>query len=77
MWGAVLGAIIGMFFGLPGLLFGPFIGAVVGEITVHGRIDEAGRVGVATWVGLIFGTLVKLAIGFSMAGVFVLAFFIR
>lgn len=76
IWGAIAGTIVGLFFGIPGLVFGPFIGAVIGEITVHGRIDRAGRVGLATWVGLIFGTLFKLAIGFSMLGIFVLAYFI-
>jgi len=76
LWGAALGALIGLFFSLPGLVLGPFIGAVVGELTVHGRVDRAGRVGIATWVGLIFGTLFKIAIAFSMVGVFVLAYLI-
>lgn len=76
VWGAVIGTLVGLFFGIPGLLFGPFVGALVGELTVHGRIDRAGRVGLATWIGLLFGTLVKLAIAFSMVGVFVFAFFI-
>jgi uncharacterized protein len=76
IWGAVIGTLVGLFFGIPGLLFGPFVGAVVGELTVHGRIDQAGKVGVATWIGLLFGTLAKLAIAFSMIGVFLLAFFI-
>jgi uncharacterized protein YqgC (DUF456 family) len=48
----------------------------VGEVTVHGRLDQAGKVGVATWIGLLFGTLAKLAIAFSMVGVFLFAFFI-
>jgi uncharacterized protein len=76
VWGALIGTIVGLFFGIPGLVLGPFIGAVVGEISVHGRVDRAGRVGFATWVGLIFGTLVKLAIAFSMIGIFVFAFFV-
>ena len=50
-------------------------GAVIGELSVHGQWDAAGRVGVATWVGLIFGTLTKIAIAFSMLGVFALAYF--
>lgn len=76
IWGAVIGAVVGMFFGLPGLLLGPFIGAVIGEITVHGRVGQAGRVGVGTWMGLIFGALFKLAIAISMVGVFIFALFI-
>ncbi len=74
--GALLGTIIGIFFGIPGLIFGPFIGALVAELLVHGRLDQAGRVGVATWIGLIFGTLAKIAIAFAMLGIFVLAYFI-
>ena len=57
-------------------MLGPFIGAVIGELTVHGRMDQAGRAGLATWIGLIFGTLIKLAIAFSMIGVFALAYVI-
>jgi uncharacterized protein len=74
--GALVGTVVGLFFGIPGLVFCPFIGAVVGELSVHGRIDQAGRVGVATWIGLVFGTLAKIAIAFAMLGIFVLAYFI-
>jgi uncharacterized protein len=76
IWGAVIGTLVGLFFGLPGLLLGPFVGAVVGELTVRGSLEQAGRVGVATWIGLLFGTLVKLAIAFTMVGLFVLVFFL-
>ena len=76
VWGALLGTIIGIFFGLPGLVFGPFIGAVLGELSTHGGIHQAGRVGVATWIGLLFGTLAKLAIACAMLGMFALAFLI-
>lgn len=77
VWGALIGTVVGLFFGIPGLLLGPFVGALIGELTVHGRIDQAGRVGIATWIGLIFGTLVKIAIAFAMIGIFVLAYFIE
>jgi uncharacterized protein YqgC (DUF456 family) len=77
IWGAVIGTVVGIFFGIPGLLLGPFVGALVGELTVHGRVDQAGRVGIATWIGLVFGTLAKLAIACAMLGIFVLAYFIE
>ena len=76
VWGAVIGTVVGLFFGIPGLILGPFIGAVIGEITVHGKVGTAGKVGLATWIGLLFGTLFKLAIAFSMLGIFLFAYLI-
>ncbi len=73
--GALIGTFAGIFLGLPGLLLGPFIGAVAGELVSHGRMEQAARAGAATWVGLIFGTLAKLALVFTMLGVFALAYF--
>jgi uncharacterized protein YqgC (DUF456 family) len=74
--GAALGTLAGIFFGLPGLLVGPFAGAVGGELLAHGRVPQAARVGVATWVGLLFGTLAKLALVFTMLGIFAGAWFL-
>lgn len=74
--GSVLGTFIGMFFGLPGLLLGPFIGAVVGELSARGGLAQATQVGVATWVGLLFGTLAKLALSLTMLVSFALAYFL-
>ncbi len=75
IWGALFGTVIGIFFGIPGLLLGPFAGAVIGELAANGTIERAGRVGVATWIGLFLGTLVKIAIAFAMLGIFIVAYF--
>jgi uncharacterized protein len=74
--GAALGTFVGVFFGLPGLLLGPFVGAVAGELIARGRMGQAMNVGVATWMGLLFGTLAKLALSLAMVGVFVFAYFL-
>jgi len=74
--GAALGTLGGVFFGLPGLILGPFVGAVAGELMSHGQVQQATRAGLATWVGLIFGTLAKLALVFTMLGVFAFAYFV-
>lgn len=74
--GAAVGAIAGIFLGIPGLILGPFVGAVAGELISHGKVEQATRAGVATWVGLLFGTLAKLALVFTMVGVFLLAYFV-
>ncbi|MBL8511055.1 MAG: DUF456 domain-containing protein [Betaproteobacteria bacterium] len=75
MLGAAVGSVIGIFFGLIGVFIFPFVGAVIGEFITHQRLDQAGRVGIATWLGLIFGTLVKLALALTMLGVFAVAYF--
>ncbi len=74
--GAALGTFAGVFLGIPGLILGPFVGAVVGEMLSHGEMQRATRAGVATWVGLLFGTLAKLALVFTMIGVFAIAYFV-
>lgn len=77
LFGAALGTVVGLFGGLVGLLFLPFAGAALGEwIGVHASRSDLGRiteVGLATWIGLLVGTAVKLALGFLMVGLFVLA----
>jgi uncharacterized protein YqgC (DUF456 family) len=74
--GAAIGAVAGIFLGLPGLVIGPFAGAVIGELVSHGKIEQATRAGLATWMGLLFGTLAKLALVFSMLGLFAAAYLI-
>lgn len=74
--GAALGALVGLFFGLPGILLGPFVGAVVAEYTVRRDLEHASRVGIGTWIGMVFGAAVKLALIFTMLGVFALARFL-
>lgn len=76
VWGAMVGSIVGIFFGLPGLLIGPFAGAVIGELSARGGIAQATEVGMATWIGLLVGTLAKLALSLTMLGLFALAYWI-
>lgn len=70
LWGATLGTLVGMFFGIPGLLFGPFLGALGGELASGTSVLRSAHVGIGTWVGLLVGTLVKLVISFVMIGLF-------
>jgi uncharacterized protein YqgC (DUF456 family) len=71
--GAMIGTVAGIFTGFVGLLFMPLVGAAVGEFIAQRDVRRAGTVGVATWLGLLVGTAVKVAIVFAMIGVFVLA----
>lgn len=71
-WGATFGAIVGLFFGLPGILLGPFVGAVAAELSGGRDLPAAGRAGLGTWIGMVLGTAAKLAIAFLMVGLFLL-----
>lgn len=74
--GAALGTVVGLFFGLPGIVLGPFVGAVAGELLTRRDWRAAGRVGLGTTLGLLLGIAAKTAVVFAMLGVFVLAYFI-
>lgn len=71
--GALAGTCVGLFFGLPGLLLGPFIGAVVGELSAGNSMLRSTHVGIGTWIGLIFGTLVKMVASMTMVALFAAA----
>ncbi len=76
MFGAALGTLLGgIFFSIPGLLLGPFVGAVGGELIQGREWRAASKVGFGTWLGLALGTALKLALAFAMLGIFVAALF--
>lgn len=70
MVGAVLGGLIGLAFGVPGILLGPLVGAVIGELSLQRTLDQASRAGFGTVVGMALGVAGKLAIGIAMIGLF-------
>lgn len=76
MAGAALGTILGLFLGLPGIIIGPFLGAIAGELTVHRDWRRVGKAGLAAWIGFVAGTAVKVALAFLMIGLFAAAFVI-
>lgn len=68
--GATLGAIVGLLFGIPGLILGPFAGAVAGEYIARRRLGQASIVGLGTWLGLLFAAVTKIVIAFLMIATF-------
>lgn len=76
MAGAALGGLAGLLLGVPGILLGPFVGAVIGELSMQRSLDQAGRAGFGTVVGLAIGVAGKLAIGIAMIGLFVIVRFL-
>lgn len=63
VWGSVLGGLLGVIvLGPFGLIFGPFIGAVAGELYRKSALDKALEVGFGTLIGFLGGAVLKLAI---------------
>jgi uncharacterized protein YqgC (DUF456 family) len=72
--GAACGTLVGLFLGLPGLLLGPFLGAVVGELMASRSLETATRVGIATWIALLVAAVARLAILCAMIGIFAVTY---
>ena len=75
MIGAAAGTLLGLFFGLFGVIVGPFIGASIGELTSSRNLGTAGRAGIGATLGLALGAAAKLALAFTMLGIFFVARF--
>lgn len=70
--GAILSGLLGLFFGLPGILLGPFVGAVLGE-TLGGRNwKKSSKAGLGAMIGLLAGAVGKMACCIAMMGMFAL-----
>ena len=73
--GATIGGLVGLFLGLAGLVLGPFLGAVAGELIARRNLRQAGKVGLGTWLGLAAAAVVKVVLAFMMIATF-LAFYL-
>jgi len=77
VWGALAGTVVGLFFGLPGVLLGPFVGAVLGELAAGKSVATSAHVGASAWLGLLFGTLIKLVSSVTMIALFGLGWWLN
>ena len=72
----VILALIGIFTGLWGLIFMPLLGAAIGEFIDHRDLLKSGKVGFATWLGMMIGIVIKLGLAFTMIGIVIAALII-
>jgi uncharacterized protein len=70
MPGAMLGGLVGLFFGLAGIIVGPFVGATLLELLGDRELKLALKAGLGATLGLFAGIVGK----FSIAGVMILLF---
>jgi uncharacterized protein YqgC (DUF456 family) len=73
VWGSTIGLLAGLFMGPMGIILGPFVGAVIGEMiyfnrhpqsadnqTANSNFNRALRAGLGSFIGLLTGTVLKL-----------------
>ena len=73
--GAGAGVLVGLFFGLPGVILGPALGAVALEYWKNPGFVRAMKAGVGVFVGFVVGSVVKIALVFVLLGVVAVALF--
>lgn len=65
--GATIGTFVGLLFGLPGIILGPFFGAVIGEMVSSNQdIDKALTIGLGSLLSFLVGSGIKLIVGLYM-----------
>lgn len=60
VWGSIIGVFVGLFFGALGVILGPLVGAILGELIGGKEVAEALKAGWGSFIGLLFGTILKL-----------------
>lgn len=60
VWGSTIGVFIGLFFGALGVILGPLVGAILGELISGKQLDQAFKAGWGSFIGILFGTIIKL-----------------
>jgi len=69
-WGIIgcfVGFVIGLFFGPAGIIFGPFLGALIGEIAGGKELQHAFVPALGSFIGFLVGTVLKLIASLVMA----------
>jgi len=74
--GAIVGSVIGLFFGPWGLLIGPFVGGAAGELLKGSNHKQAIKAGLGAWLGILITSAMKYVVAFTMIAVYIVSYFV-
>lgn len=60
VWGSTIGVFVGLAFGAVGVILGPLVGAVLGELISGKEWQQAIKAGWGSFIGILTGTILKL-----------------
>ena len=60
VWGATIGLLVGFFLGPWGIIFGPFVGALIGGLLSGSKFMLATKHATGAFIGYIAGLIIKL-----------------
>lgn len=72
--GAALGMLLGLAFGLPGIVVGPALGAFLFELVRNPDLKRAGMAGLGGLFGFVLGVVAKSFFGMLIVGIAALAY---
>ncbi len=71
VWGSIIGALVGiLFFNIPGLILGPLLGAVGGELLSGKQQREAWLAGWGAFLGFLTGSFIRVVTAVILSGLF-------
>jgi uncharacterized protein YqgC (DUF456 family) len=73
--GAGVGALVGLPFGLPGVVLGPAVGALAFEYLKNPDLARAGKAGLGGLVGFVLAVVAKAVFGLTLVGLAIAAYF--
>jgi uncharacterized protein YqgC (DUF456 family) len=75
--GSGVGLVVGLFLGLPGIVLGPAVGALVFEYAKDPNFERALKAGAGAFLGFLVGSVLKVALAFVLLGFVALRYVIH
>lgn len=72
VWGGVIGLLLGFIIPPWGIILGPLVGAIVGDLVAGKQFESALKSGMGSFVGFLIATSAKLAVSITIAVVVII-----